>query len=40
MKIALIVVIVLALGVNIFAFFLEKYYKNKALKNSKKDENL
>lgn len=33
-KIALPIVIVLAVGVNILAFILEKTYKKKSLKNS------
>ena len=33
-KIALPIVIILAVGINIFAFILEKTYKKKALKNS------
>lgn len=33
-KIAVIVVTVLAVGSNLLAFFLEKYYKNKVTKNS------
>lgn len=32
-KIALPIVIVLSVGVNLFAFILEKVYKKKALKN-------
>jgi hypothetical protein len=33
-KIAVIVVTVLAVGSNLLAFFLEKYYKKKVTKNS------
>lgn len=38
--IALIVVVCLSLGVNIFAFVLEKVYKKKALKLVKKENDL
>lgn len=40
MKIALIVVICLSIGVNFFAFFLDKFYKKKVNKNAKNNENL
>lgn len=38
-KIAIIVVLCLSIGVNLFAYILEKVYKKKMLKNFKKDEN-
>lgn len=38
-KIAIIVVSVLAVGSNLLAFFLEKFYKKRTLENADKNEN-
>ena len=39
LKISIFVVIFLAVFVNVLAFFLEKFYKKRAIKNSENEEN-